>query len=161
MAGTPARRGEGGEPIQGALTCGQPRAAESCALPGRRRYRVSAWFCSLLLLPGKFLGEGMWLPGRLTGPWSLGYPAGLRGRRPRPPSEPSIRFPSSKKASREDGADSVMGKPGNGSLGKLGTSFAGYLFKGVTRYRHQPPPFHTRPLFSPQRTPSHPNVRLH
>lgn len=150
LARMPARRVEGGEPIQGALTCGKPRAAESCALPGRRRCRVSARLCSLLPLHGKFLGEGMWPPGRPTGPWSLCYTVGLRGRCPRPSREPSIRFPSSKKASREDGADSVMGKPGNSSLGKLRTSFTGDLFKGVTRYRHLPSSLpHSATLSSP------------
>lgn len=140
LATISARRGEGGEPIQGALTCGEPRAAESCALPERRRCRVSARLGSPLPLHGKFLGEGMWLQGWLTRSWGLGYPAGLRGWSSRPRREPSIRFPSSKKPSREDGADSVMGKPRKGSLGKLEMSLAGDLLQRVTRYLHSPLP---------------------
>lgn len=53
-----ARHGSEASPFQGALKCGQHRAAESCALPGRRRCSDSALLPSLLALHGKFLVKG-------------------------------------------------------------------------------------------------------
>lgn len=148
LASMHARRVEGASPFKVRWTCGKPRAAESCALLGRRRCRVSAGSAPCSHCMASFW-EGMWPPGRPTGPWSLCYTVGLRGSVPLPIQGTQHPVSIQQKASREDGADSVMGETREQQPGEAENVLHWRSFQRGHALPPPPPPFHTHTVSSP------------